>query len=261
MITGKADWEEVRPLIEKETGPIHHVTEISGGRNSEISVIVHAKDSTFVKGRKSDHPQAWTQERERAINPVVRHVAPALKWSALSDEWDLLGFEYLPGFKVDYSPGSPDLAAVVSTMLDLQGTSCPDGVEVKHAEQRWAAYTDKPGLLAGGALLHTDWSPGNVLISDRAYLVDWAWPTRGAAWIDPACWLVWLIACGHSAVSAEQWAGRIPSFRGAPASVLDEFARVQGRMWGDIAGDSSEEWKASLAGASRAWAVHRNGGS
>ncbi|MFD1535587.1 hypothetical protein [Nonomuraea guangzhouensis] len=34
----------------------------------------------------------------------------------------------------------------------------------------------------------TDYNPLNMLIAEgRALLIDWAWPTRGAGWIDPAC--------------------------------------------------------------------------
>jgi hypothetical protein len=77
VITGKAIWEAARNLIEKETGPVHAVTELSEGRNSEISVIVYTGgDVTFVKGRKAGHRQAWTQDRERIINPLVRHIGP-----------------------------------------------------------------------------------------------------------------------------------------------------------------------------------------
>ena len=42
---------------------------------TEISVIVRTdNEAIFVKGRKADHPQAWTQDRERIINPYVRHI-------------------------------------------------------------------------------------------------------------------------------------------------------------------------------------------
>lgn len=258
MITGKATWEEARQLIEKETGPIRAVSEIPEGRNSEISVIIYAEaGNTFVKGRRAGHPQAWTQEREKTINPAVRHISPRLKWSACNDDWKLLGFEYAPGFKVDYSPGSPDIPKVIQTMLELQETPCPE-VDIKQAEQRWSAYTETPEILAGNALLHTEWSPGNVLISDRAYLVDWAWPTRGAAWIDPACWTVWLVASGHTPHAAESWARHVPSFRDAPAGALDEFARIQALMWSGIAAESSESWTKSMAEASALWAAHRD---
>lgn len=258
MATGKASWEEARDLIEKETGPISAATELSEGRNSEISVIVRAGgEGTFVKGRRAGHRRAWTQDRERIINPLVRHVSPSLKWSAVSDDWNLLGFECVPGDHADYSPGSPDIPKVMDALLQLQDIACPDGIEVKRAEHRWAAYTRKPELLAGASLLHTDWTPGNVLVSERAHLVDWAWPTRGAAWIDPACLAVWLIASGHAPRSAESWAARIPSWQSAPATALDEFARIQALMWAGIAADSTEAWTTNLAHAALHWATYR----
>jgi len=257
-VTTKADLEDSRELIEKETGPYRVVKHVSEGRNSEVSVIVSTDDDiTFIKGRKADHPRAWTQERERVINPAVRHVSPCLKWSARNDTWDLNGFEYIPGRHADYSPGSADIPKVVSTLRRLQEIPCPDA-ELKQADQRWASYTGRPELFAGTSLLHTEWTPGNVLVNDRAYLVDWAWPTRGAAWIDPACWVVWLIESGHSPHSAERWAAQIPSWQDAPAESLNEFARVQARMWAGIAAESPEQWTQTLAAASLLWSSHRD---
>jgi hypothetical protein len=257
-VTTKAELNDVRELIEKEIGSFHVIKNVSDGLNSEVSVIVGAGDDvTFIKGRKADHPRAWTQERERAINPSVRHISPYLKWSARDDAWDLNGFEYVPGRHSDYSPGSADLPKVVSLLQQLQEIPCPD-VELKQADQRWATYTEAPELFAGTSLLHTEWTPGNVLVSDRAYLVDWAWPTKGAAWIDPACWVVWLIASGHSPHSAQYWAAQIPCWQHSPPGSLDEFARVQARMWAGIAAESSEQWTKALAEASRLWSVHRD---
>src|SRR5262249_13664295 len=81
----------------------------------------------------------------------------------------------------------------------LRRTRCP-GLPVKQATQRWAAYLDASACawLAGDVLLHTDFNPLNVLIAPQAtWIVDWAWPTRGAAFIDPACFLLRLMANGH----------------------------------------------------------------
>jgi hypothetical protein len=256
-VTTKADLKDVCELIEKTVGPFYVVKNVADGRNSEVSVIVGTDAGiTFIKGRKADHPRAWTQERERAVNPSVCHISPRLRWSARDDQWELNGFEHTPGRHSDYSPGSSDLPKLVSLLRRLQEVPCPD-IELKRADQRWSSYTEMPELFSGNSLLHTEWTPGNVLVSDRAYLVDWAWPTRGAAWIDPACWLVWLIASGHSPRSAECWASQIPSWRDAPVGSLDEFARVQARMWADIAAESSETWTKSLAEASRLWSGHR----
>lgn len=201
----------------------------------------------YVKGRRAGHRSAWTQERERIINPLVQHVSAALKRSAASDQWNLLGFERIPG----------DHPKVVNALLHLPDITCPAGIEVKRAEDRWAAYTKTPELLAGTSLLHTEWAPGNVLVADRACLVDWAWPTRGAAWMDPACLAVWLTAYGHAPPSAESWAARIPSWQSAPPAALDEFARIQALMREGISADSPEEWTTNLARASRQYASYR----
>jgi hypothetical protein len=257
-VTHKANLEDARELIEKEIGRFRVVRHVSEGRNSEVSVIVRTDDDvTFIKGRKADHPRAWTQERERAINPAVQPIAPRVKWSARNGTWDLTGFEYVPGRHADYSPGSADIPKVVGALRRLQEIPCPD-VEVKRAEQRWRLYTDTPEMLSGSSLLHTDWNPGNVLVSERAYVVDWAWPTKGAPWIDPACWAVWLIASGHSPSSAEYWAAKFPSWQEAPARSLDEFARIQALMWAGIAQESCEPWAKSVATASLLWSSHRD---
>ena len=87
---------------------------------------------------------------------------------------------------------------------------------VKRAEQRWAAYVDNDtdlGLLAGTTLLHTNFNPLNVLLTAHgAWLIDWAWPTRGAAFIDPACFLLRLMLGGHTASQAEAWAAQCTSW-------------------------------------------------
>src|ERR1700683_5148180 len=54
------------------------------------------------------------------------------------------------------------------------------------------------------------WSPPG-----RAWLIDWAWPTLGAAWTDPARWILRLMASGgHTAPEGERLASRPPAFHG-----------------------------------------------
>jgi Ser/Thr protein kinase RdoA (MazF antagonist) len=104
-------------------------------------------------------------------------------------------------------------------MRRLAATSCPD-LPLKRAEERWAGYVESAvalELLRGDTLLHTDHNPMNVLIADAAvHLVDWAWPTRGAAWIDPACLALRLMAAGHGPAEAEACAARVPAWAEAP---------------------------------------------
>ncbi|MGH3985530.1 MAG: hypothetical protein ACRDST_23320 [Pseudonocardiaceae bacterium] len=73
-------------------------------------------------------------------------------------------------------------------MSRLGQIQAPD-LPLRRLQDRWAALADDPALelLAGDHLLHTDLNPHNILIGEHAHLVDWAWPTLGAPWIDPAC--------------------------------------------------------------------------
>jgi len=52
-------------------------------------------------------------------------------------------------------------------------------------------------LSDGDALLHTDFNTLNILFPDRVWIIDWAWPTRGASFIDVACFLVRAMAGGQ----------------------------------------------------------------
>jgi hypothetical protein len=248
-VTRRVEWEQAREVIEKYAGPVLSARPVRDGLNSEIAVIINNR--YFVKGLREDHPRVWTQDREKAINLHVRHVSAALEWDAVADGWNLLAFRYLPGRRPDYRPGSPDLELITNTISRLP--AAPD-IDLKLAEQRWSAYTEQAGLLAGDHLSHTDWAPGNVLVAGDARLVDWAWPTRGAAWIDPACWIVWLIACGHSPAQAERQAARVSAFARAPERAVTVFSAAQAAMWSEI-GDQAPH--PGLATAAAEWHAHR----
>jgi hypothetical protein len=81
----------------------------------------------------------------------------------------------------------------------------------KRAEDRWKSHLDDPGpasAFAGPVLPHSDWTPDNVLASEhRARLIDWAWPTLGVGWTDPACWVLRLMASGGPAVRMKNGGG------------------------------------------------------
>ncbi|MEU4884876.1 hypothetical protein [Streptomyces xinghaiensis] len=114
--------------------------------------------------------------------------------------------------------------------------------------------------VAGDRLLHTDWNNTNVLIRDgHALLVDWARASRGAGWIDPALWVIWLIAGGHTPDRAELRAAVLPDWREAPRTAVDAFARASARLWEAIAGADEDPWTARMEAAARAWAAHRDG--
>src|SRR5262249_30228628 len=131
-------------------------------------------------------------------------------------------------------------------------------------EDRLKDYIPDPKTLAifrGPTLQHTDWVPYNVLISpERPYLIDWAWPTLGAAWMDPAYWLLRLMASGHSVHEAESYAIHVPAYAEADPEHLDVFASANVQMWDEIERQSEghiTDWMRSVVLAAREWNDYR----
>ncbi|MFD7618152.1 aminoglycoside phosphotransferase [Streptomyces sp. NPDC059802] len=258
-----------RAAIEEHTGPLLTVGETAEGFNSEIAARVTSATGTWhIKGLRTSHPRVWTQRREAAVAPFLTGLAPALRWRVETVGWDLLGFEALDGHHADYAPGSPDLPEVAALLCRLGATPCP-GIELRHAEQRlehYAAHPDDLRLFAGAHLLHTDLNNANVLVDDharqgdRARLVDWAWATRGAAWLDAGYWVIWLIAAGHTPASAEGWAAEIPAWHTAPAEGITAFAAANVNVWSGISTADPDPWTLRLATAATAWNAHRKAG-
>lgn len=262
----RIDWTEIpqhaRIAIEERTGLITAVRTVSGGLNSALAAVLDtATGPVFVKGIPTEHRNVVTQHREALINSAVQPVAPALLWH-LPDTagWSLLGFQYVEARHADYTPGSPDVAAAVATLDALAGLPCPD-LPIKNAS-RWRSYADDGDTtpFEGNNLLHTDWRPDNVLIEadSTVRLVDWAWPTRGAAWIDAACLVIQLIACGHSPTEAEACVAHIRAWHDASPTAVDGFCRANTRLWGEIEDHNPTPWHRSVAEAARAWAQNRD---
>ncbi len=254
--------------MREHTGSIDRAESVSSGFSSQIAVMVDgARGRFFVKGMRTDHAEAWTQQREWAINPYVVPLGPRALWRTVVGGWDLVGFEHLAGRSAGYGPGSADLPLVVEALTALGQLGCPE-VEPGDAVERWGAYLDDPAeaeLFGGGALLHTDWNPSNVLVTglatgpDTARLVDWPWATRGAGWIDPACWIVWLVFSGHAVHEAEQWAAKVPVWSTASDRALDLFATAHANYWRRTADDHPNAWTFGLRDAAVRWAGYRMG--
>lgn len=253
----------VRTRVEELTGPVRQVTAASTGLNSAVAATLHTDgEAFFIKALPSDARWVWTQQREAEIAPYVRTVSAKFVGRMAAAGWDVLLFSALePHHHADYTPGSADLAATAALLIDLGTLACPE-IELKHADQRLAAYLERPGdalLFRGDALLHTDWNNTNVLVDQgRARLVDWGWATRGAAWLDAAYWTIWLIAAGHAPADAETWAARVPAWSRAPSVALTAFAAASARLWAEINTNSPDAWTQSLADAAHAWASWRS---
>ncbi|MFI6662279.1 hypothetical protein ACIBL8_42985 [Streptomyces sp. NPDC050523] len=134
-------------------------------------------------------------------------------------------------------------------------------LELKSMPNRFRSFVDDPADLswfAGDSLLHTEWNPHNVLVSgDRALFVAWGWASTGAAWIDPALWLLWLVAHGHTCDQAENAAAAHPAWELAPVEGLHALARAQRRLWDSIAAQSTDDWTTPMQEAARSWEEHR----
>ena len=114
-------------------------------------------------------------------------------------------------------------------------------------------------VFAGPVLTHSDWTPDNVLVSaHRAWLIDWAWPTLGAAWTDPACWVLRLMASGgHTAPEAERQASRLPAFRPPTRRTSTCSPRPTSGCGTEVAQSSTSAWTAKMAQAAQSWSAYR----
>ncbi|OEV09322.1 phosphotransferase [Streptomyces nanshensis] len=273
MPVTRLQWEDLplpaQDAVEEVTGPIHRAETVSGGYNSAIAARLDTETGTvFLKGLPASHPRAWTQRREAEVAAAVGTLAPRFRWRLETAEWDLLGFDFAAGRHADYASGSPDLALLACTLTRLAEIPAPR-TELKRAEERWASYlpdADHRAALAGQYLAHTDFNPENVLITpggagqqERALMVDWAWSTLGAPWLDPALACVWLVSTGKQHPgAAEKWAARMPAWRGAPSHVLTAFAEANAKLWTEIADESPGTWSASLRDGARRYAAYRS---
>ncbi|MFF1401171.1 aminoglycoside phosphotransferase [Streptomyces sp. NPDC058287] len=240
-----------RRAVADKTGAVHQATTAGGGVNSGIASILDTDSGpVFVKGVRSDHPQIDAQQREAAVAPHLPSSCPRLYWHLEAAGWSLLGYEVIDGRHADYAPGSPDLPLVGAALAELQGLTASADLDIKDARDRWTEYAP-PGTLhyfAGDTLLHTDFAPDNILIvGDRARLVDWAWPTRGAAWIDPGALALRLMEAGHSAEAAVAFADRFPSWRDAEPEALEAFGVATAALWQEISRESPMAWKRAMS--------------
>ncbi|MEU4214054.1 hypothetical protein [Actinoplanes sp. NPDC026623] len=247
----------VRNAIEDVVGFVISAPSVGEGLNSSVAALLQPPGGRFfVKALPTDHRWVWTQRREADVAAHVRPVAPALVAHVVAGGWDALIFEALDGHHADYRPGSDDLPKVADLVRRVGELSPPPDIELREAAQRLAAYVpheEELWYFEGDTLLHTDWNHANVIVGDRARIVDWGWATRGAPWLDAGYWTIWLIASGHSPQSAERWAAQIPAWRAAPQAGVTAFAAANARLWAEIGGDHPDAWTHRMMTASSQW--------
>ncbi|MFE3171280.1 phosphotransferase [Amycolatopsis sp. NPDC059090] len=259
-------WEDipapVRRAVEKETGKVSSSVSPSDGRNSDFLATLQAERGRFfVKGVRAGTRQERMQRIEAKANPGLPHaVAPRLLWEAEADGWSLLGFEHVAGRHANLEPGSPDLPLVADAAVTMAQALAGCSLDLPSAAEQWAwsspwrrlskqpdgklglwdrrhldelVERERQGIdwVRGDSLVHGDLHPLNILVSDRARVVDWAWSSLGAPWLDATSLVLRLVADGHTPAQAEEWARRIPAYRDAPDRGITAFSVLVLGMW------------------------------
>ncbi|MGW8387162.1 protein kinase [Streptomyces albidoflavus] len=251
-------------LIERHTGPVKQLRPTEHGRGSDLTAIAETEaGAVFVKAMRDRGRAGGRRDsllREIAVAPHLGGLAPALLWGEAGSGWVVGGWAAAEGRPVDLRPGSADLPVVVDVVRRVGELPLPEVAE-DWPEQRWDRFV-APGeeeLFAGRALLYTDWHPQNFVLGPAGcWLVDWSWPTRGAAFISPALLVVELVAAGHRPAAAQGLLADCPAWSGAPAAAVDAFAAAHALMCRAAADRRPQQpWLAAVADAAECWAAHR----
>jgi Phosphotransferase enzyme family len=258
-------------------------------------------EQLFAKGIPATHPLAgkYRTEADTARHLPAAVPAPRLRFDGLIGGWVVLVFDDIDGRHADLSPGSADVGLVVAAVAALEGalTPCPapaappaaadlaglvhgwrelaaspgavaDGWARRHlddlaaAETRWLAAAD------GKTLVHGDINASNLLVTGTrsVFLIDWAQPVCGAAWLDVADLIPHLILAGHAPARAEQALAAVPAWRDADPAVITSYAIAFVGYWTRMSRQPAppgvphlRAYQARAATAATTWAAYRTG--
>ncbi|MEK8172928.1 phosphotransferase [Streptomyces sp. M19] len=177
---------------------------------------------------------------EETINGSIEGIGPTVRYRFEAGGWLGLAFAYVSGRHADLSPGTKDLDAVASVLTKLQNHARPFPPVPRFADRFTTHLLPGERLhLEGPHLLHTDINPHNILIAEDGdpYLVDWAMPATGPAWIDLAYTAVRLIECDQTAEVALAWLARFPGWQRACPEAVEAFVNVTCRHWTATVGE------------------------
>jgi hypothetical protein len=252
---------EVLAELADLAGPVEEfIPAVLGNHAEVVGELRTSRGRAFIKGVRL-HPdqrgggaEAWSLRNESGVLSAVRPYAPELLWQFDAAEWRVVGFEFVSGRQAVYTPGSPDLNLVAAAVEDLATRECPPSVMLR-VDDRYKALDVRAEVFAGTSLLHCDLNPDNVLITadGAARIVDWAFVSRGAAWLDFGFMVPWLLRAGHSPASAEAWLGQFPLWKGADLEHVDLFASLLDQTWARRNVEGAPAWLIEYAGLVRTW--------
>jgi hypothetical protein len=224
--------DEIRTAVQDNIGPVLSSSDVGAGQNNDLAIKLEraAQPAVFLKGVRGGGRRGTFLENEINAGQLTAGIAPAVLCHAEQANWQVVAFEFVAGRPVDLSPGSADLEHVGHT-IDALGKVSPG--ETQPLRQRWtnpnhwrnvagrapdiACTWDidemcrwsarAPELVDGDRLLHTDLHRDQILITDdaRIFVIDWAFPAAGAAWVDAAYLSLRLTASGHTHADAIRW--------------------------------------------------------
>ncbi|MGW1978819.1 phosphotransferase [Streptomyces sp. NPDC001889] len=251
-MTERVEWEKLpaafRDAVERHTGPVIASESVGSGFNCTVALAVHTRSSgrLFLKGvRTSDTAGAAGLLCEERLNDAVGGVSPTIRHRIEEAGWLALAFVHVDGRHVDYGPGTSDRAALMRVTRRMHRLRAP-AHPVPRLSDRFAGHL-RPGeaeALKGSHLLHTDLNPHNIVISHAggdAYIVDWAMPALGPAWVDPASMAAWLMTYGHAPADALAWLRGTPSWPQADRKAVEAFVNVTCREFTASVGDKDAE--------------------
>ncbi|WP_438489536.1 phosphotransferase [Streptomyces sp. S186] len=236
-MTPRIDWADLpaaaRNAVEECSGTVLVVEPIADGLTCAMAArLVTGAGAFFVKGVPVEDGRGCAAQRwELAVNSQVRSASPALRWQVVADGWDLLVFDHVEGEHADLSRPS-DRELVAGVLRSVQGVTAPAGVPSFADRFADVLDADQLSLLSGGSLLHTDTNPHNLLVGEeRCWIVDWAMPAAGPAWVDVAYTTVRLMEADVSAGEALDWSGQFSSWREADPAAVEAFVTGVCRQW------------------------------
>jgi hypothetical protein len=210
----------LRDLVGRRLGsPVVDATSCRAGFTPGLASVVTCEDGSthFLKAAsvkaQREVAAAYAEEARRLALVPVGVPAPRLQWWHRDEDWVVLAVEHVPGVPAPRPWDLDDLDRALDALEDCAHllTPAPDGLapatfadEMAGAVTAWERVRpDLPGLVehaaeaarlaashvevtAGDTVVHTDLRDDNVLVGPHGevWLCDWAYPARGAAWID-----------------------------------------------------------------------------
>lgn len=237
--------EAIKRCVYRHEGVLVAATSVQTG-SAEVALVLdtQTQERVFLKG-----VQGVRARSEVRVQPFLPPCAPRLRWHATAENLLLMAFDFAPGRPAVLSPGSDDLPKIASALHSLSQTSCPN-LPVLPAEKRWEPFEQDEHslrLIRGGYLVHTDLTADNFIIGKQVHVVDWAWPTKGAPWLDTECVVARLIQAGHSPEAADEWAQQIPARRRTSIKERIVYAEIRANLARKRGAPILDAWETYLA--------------